>query len=59
MRQTSGRFALFLDRKIGFLEIPELIERCMKEHKVIKAPSVEEILQTETEVYERIEQMRH
>lgn len=51
--------ALFLDRKIGFLEIPELIERCMKEHKVIKAPSVEEILQTETEVYERIEQMRH
>ena len=51
--------ALFLDRKIGFLEIPELIERCMKEHKVIKAPSVEEIPQTETEVYERIEQMRH
>lgn len=51
--------ALFLDRKIGFLEIPELIGRCMEDHKVIKAPSVEEILQTEAEVYERIEQMRH
>ena len=51
--------ALFLDRKIGFLEIPELIRRCMEDHKVIKAPSVEEILQTEAEVYERIEQMRH
>lgn len=51
--------ALFLDRKISFLEIPELIERCMEEHKAVKAPSVEEILQTEAEVYERIEQMRH
>ena len=51
--------ALFLDRKIRFLEIPELIERCMEEHKAVKAPSVEEILQTEAEVYERIEQMRH
>ena len=44
--------ALFLDRKIRFLEIPELIERCMEEHKAVKAPSVEEILQTEAEVYE-------
>lgn len=51
--------ALFLDQKIRFLEIPELIERCMEEHKAVKAPSVEEILQTEAEVYERIEQMRH
>lgn len=51
--------ALFLDRKIRFLEIPELIERCMEEHKAVKAPSVKEILQTEAEVYERIEQMRH
>ncbi len=51
--------ALFLDRKIRFLEIPELIESCMEEHKAVKAPSVEEILQTEAEVYERIEQMRH
>lgn len=50
--------ALFLDRKIGFLDIPELIERCMDAHKVLPAPSVEEILQTEAEVYEAIEGMR-
>lgn len=50
--------ALFLDRKIGFLEIPELIGRCMVDHKVRKNPSVEEILQTEAEVYGKIEWMK-
>lgn len=49
--------ALFLDRRIGFLDIPELIERCMDAHKVLQAPSVEEILQTEAEVYEAIDRM--
>ncbi len=49
--------ALFLDKKIGFLEIPELIGRCMEAHKVQKAPSVEEILQTEAETYDAIESM--
>ena len=49
--------ALFLDRRIGFLDIPELIERCMDAHKVLQAPSVEEILQTEAEVYEAIDGM--
>ena len=46
--------ALFLDRRIGFTDIPRLIEDCMKAHKVIRYPSVEEILQVEAEVYERI-----
>ncbi|MCI8484052.1 MAG: 1-deoxy-D-xylulose-5-phosphate reductoisomerase [Lachnospiraceae bacterium] len=47
--------ALFLDRKITFLEIPEMIEMCMEQCRFVKSPSVEEILQTETEVYELIE----
>lgn len=47
--------ALFLDRRIGFLEIPELIKACMDAHKVLENPSVEEILQTEAEAYERID----
>lgn len=51
--------ALFLDRRIGFLEIPELIESCMREHKVIENPSVEEILQTEREVHEMIGRMKN
>ncbi len=49
--------ALFVERKIGFLQIPELIERCMGNHEVIKNPSVEEILHAEAETYELIEQV--
>lgn len=45
----------FLDRKIKYLEIPEIIETCMRNHKNILHPSVEEILETEREVYEQIE----
>lgn len=49
--------ALLIQRRIGFLQIPELIERCMGHHKVIENPSVDEILQTETETYEYIKQV--
>ena len=45
----------FLNRKIGYLQIPEIIETCMRNHKNILNPSVEEILQTEEAVYEQIE----
>lgn len=45
----------FLERKIKYLEIPEIIETCMREHKNIVCPTVEEILETEQEVYEQIE----
>ena len=48
--------ALFLQRKITFLQIPELIERSMENHQVIDNPSVEEILAAETETYEYIKQ---
>lgn len=45
----------FLNRKIKYLEIPEIIEICMRNHKNIANPTAEEILQTEQEVYEQIE----
>ena len=45
----------FLNRKIGYLQIPEIIEVCMRNHKNILNPSVEEILQTEQAVYDQIE----
>lgn len=45
----------FLSREIRYLQIPEIIEVCMREHRNIENPSVEEILQTEAEVYEMIE----
>ncbi len=45
---------LFLERKIGFMQIPELIAACMEKHKVIEGPKVEDILWTEQETYEYI-----
>jgi 1-deoxy-D-xylulose-5-phosphate reductoisomerase len=47
--------AMFLDRKIRFLDIWDIIEYCMKEHHFIENPSLEEILATEQEVYDMIE----
>ena len=46
--------ALFLDKKISFLQIPELIEACMQKHEVLKEPTVEEILAAEQSAYDVI-----
>lgn len=46
--------ALFLERKISYLQIPELIKRSMDAHKKILNPDVNQILETEESVYERI-----
>lgn len=48
----------FLDRKIGYLDIVETIEDCMRAHKVIENPTVEQILETEQATYERIKSRR-
>lgn len=47
--------AMFLARKIGFLDIADIIDDAMHEHQVIEAPSVEDILATEVATYELIE----
>lgn len=47
--------SLFLERKIRFLEIYDLIEGAMAHHKVVADPSVEEILDAEAAAYEYIE----
>ena len=47
--------SLFLDKKISFLQIPEIIEMCMDAHKRLEAPNVEEILASEQETYELIQ----
>lgn len=48
--------ALFLQKKIRFLQIPELIEASMEAHKVIENPTVDQILETEAATYEFIKQ---
>lgn len=47
--------AMFLERRIAFLDIPDIIASAMEEITYIEHPSVEEILATETAVYEWIE----
>lgn len=46
--------ALFLERKIGYPEITELIGEAMEHIKAVPAPGVEEILAAEAETYEYI-----
>ena len=46
--------ALFLDKKIRFLEIYDLIQGAMENHRVIQNPSVEQILEAEAETYDYI-----
>ena len=47
--------AKLLDRKIKFLDIPEIIGEAMEKHTAVKSPSLEVILDTEKATYEFIE----
>ena len=47
--------ALFLDRKIGFLDIYDIIEGCMEKHRTVQDPDVDTILNAEREAYSCIE----
>lgn len=47
--------ALFLNRKVSFLEIPEIIQGSMENCTYRQDPGLEEILETEQEVYQWIE----
>ena len=48
--------ALFLDKKISFLDIYELIEKTMNAHIKLDNPNLEQILQTEQWVYDFIKE---
>jgi 1-deoxy-D-xylulose-5-phosphate reductoisomerase len=47
--------ALFLDRKISYLTITEIIETCMEETAFCADPDVDAILETEQNVYDLIQ----
>lgn len=47
--------AEFLDRRIGYLDIAELIEAAMDNHKIIENPNVDEILEAEASAYDFLE----
>lgn len=46
--------SMFLQRKIGYLQIPNIIKVSMENHKIIENPTLEEILNTEQATYEFI-----
>jgi len=46
--------AMFLNREIGFTDIPRLIERAMRAHTLINNPTVEEILAAEIEATQTV-----
>lgn len=45
----------FLERKISFNGIADMIACCMQEHHIIEHPNLEQVLDTELETYELIE----
>ncbi len=47
--------ALFLAKKISFLDIYDMIEKCMESHEVIANPTLDDILQIEAETYDSID----
>ena len=51
--------ARFLQKKIRYLDILDIIEAAMGQHKKKEAPSVEEVLEAEAETYEFIESRWH
>ena len=57
---AANEFAVakFLNRDIKFLQIYDMIECAMKQHKAISDPDLDEILAIEQETYDRLEQWR-
>ncbi|MCR5108041.1 MAG: 1-deoxy-D-xylulose-5-phosphate reductoisomerase [Lachnospiraceae bacterium] len=49
---------LFLDRRIGFNDIADIIEYAMSRHRMKNEPSVDEILETERETIEIIKEFK-
>ncbi|WP_342600716.1 1-deoxy-D-xylulose-5-phosphate reductoisomerase [Psychrobacillus sp. FSL H8-0483] len=54
---NEAAVALFLQEKIGFLMIDELIERAMDEHQVISSPDLETILHVDAQTRKSVQNM--
>lgn len=46
--------SLFLNKKIGFLEIPEIIESCMEEHNNIENPTLDDIIEVDKNIRNKL-----
>ncbi len=50
--------SMFLRREVKYLEIVEIIEDCMRAHRNIENPDIQQILDTEAATYDRINSRR-
>ena len=50
--------SMFLNEDIKFLQIYDIIEKCMMKHTLIKNPSLDDILETEQWVYSYIDSLK-
>ena len=50
--------SMFLRREVKYLEIVEIIEDCMRAHRNIENPDIQQILDTEAATYDRIRSRR-
>ncbi len=48
---------LFLNKKIGFMEIPRMVESAIKNHNLIKAPSLAQILDSDKWAREHVKRL--
>ncbi|MDE6950398.1 MAG: 1-deoxy-D-xylulose-5-phosphate reductoisomerase, partial [Lachnospiraceae bacterium] len=46
--------SLFLENRIRFLQIAEVIEAAMEAHQVVEAPTVDQILEAEASAHESV-----
>ena len=49
--------SLFLNHRISFLQISDMIEECMARHKLIANPDIHQILETESWTYDTINKL--
>lgn len=54
---NEAAVALFLEERISFMEIEELIERIMDEHQIVSKPDLETILHVDAETRKAIQNM--
>jgi len=50
---------LFLEEKIGFLEIPRIIEKVMESHSVMSVPDLDAIIEMDLWARDRVKEMNY
>lgn len=55
---NEAAVGLFLERKIGYLDIVDIIEQKMDEHSNVSTPSLDDIEELQSEIFEKIKKLK-